>query len=136
MTNTAPNGTPPYPMMCASQYSPTIQRTPPRSGLALRVARESLGISAAHLAEYLGVGKRTAERWEKLDEIPGWVETALRKITFTTQMWESDLQDAGQVMIHTGGCRMLDGRPLPESWWIHLVGQAMRTNATIIPIAD
>lgn len=108
----------------------------PRSGLALRVARESLGISAAHLAEYLGVGKRTAERWEKLDEIPGWVETALRKITFATQVWESDLQDAGQVMIHTGGYRMLDGRPLPESWWIHLVGQAMRTNATIIPIAD
>ncbi|NTS21810.1 hypothetical protein HT105_23890, partial [Bacteroides fragilis] len=70
---------------------------------------------------------RTAERWEKLDEIPGWVETALRKITFATQMWESDLQDAGQVMIHTGGYRMLDGRPLPESWWIHLVGQAMRT---------
>lgn len=99
----------------------------PRTGVALRMTREALGMSAQDLADHLGVALRTAQRWETAPAIPGWVESALRQLAFHTHMWALDLSDSegALVTVHKAGWRIVNNRPVPESWWHALVGRTL-----------
>lgn len=99
----------------------------PRTGLALKLARQALGMAQQDMADYCGVALRTEQRWETLPQIPGWVETAIRQLSFHTDMWAADLEDSEGVMVklYPRGWRIVNGRPVPESWWRMLVGQGL-----------
>lgn len=96
-----------------------------RSGIALRLTREGLGLSGRDLAQALHVALRTAQRWETLDSIPPWVEHAVNSIGLHTAVWEAELLEADRVAVRRGGYRMVGQFVLPESWWRALVGRAL-----------
>lgn len=97
----------------------------PRTGYALKLTRAALGLSAQDFATYLGVGLRTVQRWEKQPLIPDFAETALRELIFHTEQWVAALDDADLIGTFAGGWRMVNERPLPESWWLTIVGRAL-----------
>lgn len=105
----------------------------PRSGPALRVTREALGLSAADLARALGVGLRSVQYWEAEDRIPGFAESALRSLADHTNLWLLSTKEAGQVGIHRKGYRVVDRFLLPERWWHVVVGRALGERP-IIPV--
>lgn len=105
----------------------------PRSGPALRVTRESLGLSAADLARALGVGLTTVQFWEAKVRVPGYTESALRSLIDHTNLWLLSAKEAGQVGIHRKGYRVVDRFLLPESWWHVVVGRAL-SERPVIPV--
>lgn len=98
------------------------------SGLEFGLIRESLGLSAKQLAEWLGVAKFTVLRWEALDVVPPVPTAGITKITAASDMWAHRLAVGAEARVYQGGWRIVDGRPLPESWWRGLVGGALRRN--------
>lgn len=105
----------------------------PRSGAALRVTREALGLSAADLARALGVGLRAVQYWEADSSMPGFAESALRRLIDHTNLWLSAAEEAGQIGIHRSGYRVVDHFVLPERWWHVIVGRALGERP-IIPV--
>lgn len=108
-----------------------------RSGIALRLTREGLGLSGRDLAQALHVATRTVQRWETLESIPPWVEHAVNAIGMHTVMWEAELLEADRVGVRRGGYRMVGQFVLPESWWRAVVGRALaRKNLEVVELGS
>lgn len=107
----------------------------PRTGQAFKLTRQALGMSAQDIATYLGCGLRTVQRWEKEAAIPGWVETAIRELAFVTDMWVANVRkhEGALVQLHKSGWRVVDSRPLPESWWNAVIGRVL-LSVQVIPV--
>jgi transcriptional regulator with XRE-family HTH domain len=109
----------------------------PRSGLAMRLARESLGLSADQLSEFIGVSLRTVQYWEAASQIPGHAETALKALETETAKWQEELAGARNIIVHKDGHRRIANRWIDESWWRAVAGKAVSlTGATVAQSYD
>lgn len=95
------------------------------TGLELRLRREGLGLSAADLAVYLGVGLRTVQRWEKAPTVPAWADGELHILIAVTEEYETQLYHLAETIVHRGGWRMVEDRWVAEAWWRALVGRVL-----------
>lgn len=102
------------------------------SGAWLRATRDGLGLSAQELADILGAGLRTVQRWESTT-CPAWAVTRLDDIVRETLEWleelETELRPVG--IFHDGWHALRDGSLLPAAWWRATVGHATVRNPSL-----
>lgn len=97
----------------------------PRPGLALRLTRESLGLSAQDIAFFTGHSLRTVQYWEASTYIPDYAETAIRDLEEETSRWEKEIAGKRNIIIYRDGYRKCGQSWIAESWWRSLVGKAV-----------
>ena len=102
------------------------------SGAWLRATRDGLGLSSQELADTLGAGLRTVQRWETT-HAPAWAVTKLDQISRETLEWldmlESETRPVG--LFHDGWHALRDGTLIPASWWRTTVGHATIRNLSL-----
>lgn len=102
------------------------------AGAWLRATRDGLGLSAQELADTLGAGLRTVQRWES-NTCPAWAVTSIDTITRETLEWvellETEVRPVG--IFHDGWHALRDGSLIPASWWRTTVGHATIINPSL-----
>lgn len=101
-------------------------------GLAFAAVRWLLGLSAAELAEALGVNERTVRAWESgRDPIPYRLPRELDALKRAHDIHVQKLLDDGEAVLpYDKDAPEYDG--FPRSWWIGVCARAYEQNPEIV----
>lgn len=102
-------------------------------GATFRTIRAALGLTTTDIAMWLQIAPRTVQRWDTRG-LPEWAIIEVDALVQYTTAWVDRLAAGAEARIYpeatidgrrTSGWRVLpDGRVLPESWWLTVVGRA------------